>query len=115
MTIFDTLHYYGVNHAVICSQIWGNSDWFVVCHKAQLKNVHINVVGTYNHNGYDLCLIDMGKKDVFTFFDMYQFGYYKVHSDNERGIIYELPDYGFREYINKTKMTKRIKVKIWKR
>jgi hypothetical protein len=115
MTIFDALHYYGVNHAVICSQIWGNSDWFVVCHKSQLKNVQINVSGVYNHNGYDLYTIDMLRKDVLTFYDMYSWGYYIKHKNYVNMTVYELPQNGFREYINKTKMTKRIKIKTWKR
>lgn len=115
MTIFDVLHYYSVNHAVICNQVWGMSDWFVVCNKSQLRNVPLEVEGVYQYEGNELYIIGMSRQDIGLFYEMMSFGYYNLINKNSTFFIYEIKDNSFRSYICKKKMNKRIKIKIWKK
>lgn len=101
MSLFDRLHHYKVNHAVIHNYEMGVSDWFLVCHKQQLRNIHIMINGNYIHNKEEIYIINLKRIEVHMFYELITYGYYKEAYKEITATVWELSDNGFKNYINR--------------
>ena len=113
MRLFTTLLNNNIVHAVIKNESWEVDDWFVLCHKKQMKNTFITVQGIIEMEGIHIFAINMKKKDVLDFYRLMSYGVYVEAFKNCEGTVWELDNNGFKEYINKIPLN-RARIKKWK-
>lgn len=113
MSLFSILHDNKIVHAVVKNEDWEIDDWFVLCHKKQMKNIYITVQGVVELDGIHIFAINMRKKDVHDFYRLMSYGVYKEAFKNYSGVVYELENNGFKNYITKIPLN-RARLKKWK-
>lgn len=113
MNLFGILHDKKIIHAVVKNEDWEIDDWFVLCHKKQMKNVYITIQGIIEIDGVQIFAINMKKQDVYDFYRLMSYGVYKEAFNNYSGTVYELQNNGFKNYISKLPLNK-ARIKKWK-
>jgi hypothetical protein len=114
MSVINALNHYNVIHAIIKNDYWGASDWFILCHKKQVRNTPILPSGTFIYEGQELFMINMARPDILLFHDHLRYGFYQEKLDDINGKIWEQSDQSFKSYVKSIKVTK-VTIKVWKK
>lgn len=110
MSVLQEIHRKKIVHAVIRNDVHGVVDWFVVCRKAHVRTIVLTPTGLYIHNKVQLFEIDLSKQDVHYFYRSIQSGMYRLAYNQPEGMVWELIEKGFKDYIKKIPMRKNKKL-----
>jgi len=113
MSLLVRLHNNKIRHAVVKSEDL-MTDWYVVCHKTQLKKINVFTDGSIQiTRGIYIFTITLHRDDIFLFLDLLQRGVYREVFQDYHSIVWEHGDVGFKQYIKSAKPN-RVKQKKWK-
>jgi len=113
MSLLSRLHDNKIIHAVVKTDEL-LTDWYVVCHKTQLKKIDVFTDGSIQvTKGIYIFTITLPKSDIFIFLDLLQAGAYRQVFQDYHSIVWEHGSVGFKQYIKTTKPN-RVKIKKWR-
>jgi hypothetical protein len=113
MSLLVRLHNNNIIHAIVKSEDL-LTDWYVVCHKTQLKNINVFTDGSIQiTRGIYIFTLTLQKEDIFLFLDLLQAGVYRQAFEDYHSIVWEHGNVGFKQYLKSTKPN-RVKIKKWK-
>lgn len=110
MSVLEQIHHQNINHAIIRNESDGFVDWFIVCRKAHVRTIYYAPTGAYVHNRVQLYEIDMTRADVHYFYESVRLGMYTMAYKELEGIVWELVDNSFKEYVKRVPMRKNKKL-----
>lgn len=106
MSVLQEIHRKNIVHAVVRNEVQGIADWFVVLRKAHMRTVYYTPTGLYIHNKVQIFEVDMTRADVHYFFENVRNGMYRLAYKELEGMVWELVDEGFKDYIKRVPMRK---------
>lgn len=105
MNLLDYLDRYNYCYAVVASDTFCVTDWFVLIHRKDYRKLRQRPSGVFYYdlkpdNTFDdeIFQFDLSREEVVYFFDMLRSGRFVEVVNNDSGIVYEMPKSSFKVY-----------------
>jgi hypothetical protein len=106
MSVLDVFHAKGIHHAVCRNEEWA-IDYFALCHKKQLRMVHLMIEETIPVLAEEVYIIKLTGVDIQEFYNRMRLGQYVQKIRTPTGTVWEQPGIGFRRYMMRFPSTKK--------